>query len=312
MLATPGTLPPNDDAYAYETKWDGLRAVAYLEGPRLRLRNRNGVDITAVYPELAPLAAAVGDPDTVVDGEIIATNAAGRVDFGALQPRMHLRNAAQIGRLAGASPVAYRIFDVMRIDGRDVTALPYVQRRQLLEKLVPDGPQWAVSPYIRGGGAAALAAAVSEGLEGIVAKRLDSTYLPGRRSPAWLKIKNIRTQEVVIGGWRPGSGNREGTIGSLLLGIPDETGLRYVGHVGTGFTRDVLAQLMNALTPLARTTSPFVDRLPNRDVKDAQGVTPKLVGEVAFAEWTHDGRLRQPAWRGLRSDKTNEQVVRES
>jgi len=314
MLVTPGSLPSDadDSRYAYETKWDGLRAVAYLHGPELTLRNRNGADITPVYPELAGLAEAVGATEAVLDGEIIATDRQGQVDFGALQPRMHLRNATQIKQLAATHPVSYRIFDLMRLDGRDVTALPYTERRGLLEQLVPDGERWAVSAYTVGNGAAHLADSARAGQEGIVAKRLDAPYLPGRRSPVWLKIKNIRTQEVVVGGWTEGAGNRAGTIGSLLLGIPEGRVLRYVGHVGTGFTREVLAELEQLLHPLARTTSPFAEALPTREAKGAHWVTPKLVGEVAFAEWTRDQRLRQPAWRGLRTDKTKDQVVRES
>lgn len=311
MLATAASLPADDAAYGFEVKWDGLRAVAYVHDGALRLMNRNGVDITSVYPELQPLADALGGVNAVFDGEIVAVDAAGRVSFGALQPRMHLRDARQIERLAAQRPVAYRIFDLLRLDGHDTTSLAYTQRRELLDGLRLHGPRWQTPPYTRGGGAERLAAAVRDGMEGIMAKSLDSPYLPGRRSPTWLKIKNVHTQEVVIGGWRPGNGNRAGTIGSLLLGIPGADGLTYVGHVGTGFTRDMLDHLHRTLTASARMTSPFVDTLPTREAKDAQWVTPKLVGEVAFTEWTRDGRLRQPAWRGLRPDKTPDQVVRE-
>lgn len=148
-------------------------------------------------------------------------------------------------------------------------------------------------------------------LEGVVAKRLTSLYSPGRRSPDWIKIKNIRTQEVIVGGWRPGTGRRAGTIGSLLLGIPTADGLSYVGRVGTGFTDAILADLTSRLHRSQRETTPFLD-VPRAEARDAHWVTPKMVGEVAFSEWTSDGRLRHPAWRGLRPDKSPDQVVRET
>ena len=312
MLATLGQLPADDSAWAFETKFDGVRAIAYVHNGTLKLLSRNDADVTAAYPELAGLADAVGGLDAVLDGEIVALDRAGRVSFEALQPRMHLRDPRQVQRLADQSPVSYQIFDLLTLDGRPTTGLPYTQRRELLESLDLNGAHWHTPPAHRGDGASALAQAVRDGVEGIVAKRLDSRYLPGRRSPAWVKVKNIRTQEVVIGGWRPGQGNRTDTIGSLLLGIPDGTGLAYVGQVGTGFTREVLADLQRQLGSRTRSTSPFAEALPSREVKDARWVTPKLVGEVAFTEWTRDGRLRHPAWRGLRPDKSPDEVVRES
>jgi bifunctional non-homologous end joining protein LigD len=157
-----------------------------------------------------------------------------------------------------------------------------------------------------------LAAAQEQQLEGIVAKRLDSVYEPGRRSKNWIKVKLVNTQEVVLGGWKPGKGRRAGTVGSLLLGIPGPGGLQYVGHVGTGFTREMLDDLHRRLRALERKTSPFAGELPPRDAKDAHWVTPKLVGEVSFSEWTRDGRLRHPSWRGLRPDKSPGEVIRES
>jgi bifunctional non-homologous end joining protein LigD len=217
-----------------------------------------------------------------------------------------------VAHLAEQLPVTYCIFDVLYLDGRSTTALPYTQRRELLERLDLNGPHWRTPPYRRGGGKAALAEAKRRGEEGVMAKRLDSVYEPGRRSRSWIKVKNSRTQEVVVGGWQPGKGARAGTIGSLLLGIYDDSGLSYVGKVGTGFTQAVLADLHGTLSKLGRRTSPFAGELPKADARDAQWVTPKLVGEVEFAEWTRDGRLRQPRWRGLRPDKSPEQVVRES
>jgi bifunctional non-homologous end joining protein LigD len=312
MLATLGELPDRDDAYAYETKFDGVRAIAYIHSGQMRLLSRNDADVTAAYPELAGLAEQGGGVDLVVDGEIVALNRAGRVSFEALQPRMHLRDRRQIQRLAEASPVSYRIFDLLRLDGRVTTGLPYAQRRELLQSLDLNGSHWSTPPYRAGGGRPALAAAVEHGDEGVVAKRLDSLYTPGRRSPAWIKVKPVRTQEVVVGGWRPGQGARADTIGSLLLGIPGSAGLDYVGQVGTGFTREALLELQRQLGRRTRATSPFAQPVPAREAKDAQWVTPVLVGEVAFSEWTRDGRLRHPAWRGIRVDKVPDEVTRES
>ncbi len=311
MLATLGQLPDNDGAYAYETKFDGVRAIAYVHKGSLVVRTRNDANVTAAYPELAGLVDALGTVDAVLDGEIVALDGRGRVSFEALQPRMHLRDQRQIATLAARSPVSYRVFDLLHLDGHATIGLAYTRRRDLLESLELDGAHWQTPPCHRGGGAQALAAAVRGGIEGIVAKRLDSVYTPGRRSPAWLKVKNVHTQEVVVGGWRPGQGNRADTIGSLLLGIPGEGGLTYVGQVGTGFTREMLAELRRLLGSRTRSTSPFTGSLPARDVRDARWVTPRLVGEVAYSEWTRDGRLRHPAWRGIRLDKSPDEVVLE-
>jgi bifunctional non-homologous end joining protein LigD len=312
MLATLGKLPPEgqDGAFGYETKWDGVRTIAYLDGSRTRLLTRNDLDASATYPELSGLASALGVP-AILDGEVVAFAAHGRVSFGALQPRMHLQNPAQVRRLTAKVPVTYCVFDLLYLDGHTTIRLPYHQRRDLLLGLDLNGPQWITPPHTVGGGARALAAARKLGVEGIVAKRLESPYEPGRRSRAWIKVKNIATQEVVVGGWQPGKGNRHGMIGSLLLGIPSPEGLRYAGQVGTGFTRDALSDLKRRLDDLERDTSPFADRLPAAEAREAHWVNPTLVGEVAYAEWTHDGRLRHPAWRGLRPDKSPEEVILE-
>jgi bifunctional non-homologous end joining protein LigD len=314
MLATPGTLPPaaEDADWAYEMKWDGVRTIAYAEGGRLRLRSRNDHDVTAAYPEVRGLAAQLGSVAAVLDGEIVALDEAGRPDFGLLQRRMGVTKPAQARRLADEVPVVYLVFDVLYLDGRGTTALPYTDRRELLEGLGLEGPAWAVPPASFGGGERMVAVSRERGLEGVLAKRADSAYLPGRRSPHWRKVKNVRTQEVVVAGWRPGNGRRAGTIGSLLLGMPGEHGLEYVGHVGTGFTAAALADVGRTLRPLERKTSPFAVDPPRPDARDAHWVTPKLVGEVMFTEWTADGRLRHPSWRGFRPDKSAEEVRRES
>jgi bifunctional non-homologous end joining protein LigD len=288
---------------------DGLRAVSYVDGGRVRLMTRNDLEVTATYPELGALGEALGSTSVVLDGEIVAFDrSTGRVSFAALQPRMHVQNPAQARRLSEQVPVTYHLFDVLYLDGRITIGLSYQQRRELLESLELRGPRWDTPPYCRGGGAKALAASIEQGLEGVVAKRLDSVYEPGRRSRAWIKVKHANVQEVVIGGWRPGKGWRAATIGSLLLGIPEAGGLRYVGRVGTGFTREMLDDLYRRLRGLERRTSPFTGPLPAADAKDARWVTPKLVGEVRFSEWTRDGRLRHPTWRGLRADKSPDEV----
>jgi len=315
MLATLGELPaPSEDGdFAYETKFDGVRIIAFISKGKLRLMTRNDIDVVATYPELAGLAAAAGPVDLVLDGEVVALSPkTHRSSFAALQPRIHLQNKAAIARMAEQAPVTYCLFDVLFLDGRSTLDLPYEQRRELLAGLDLNGPQWSTVPYRRGGGAAALAESRRAGDEGILAKRLTSVYRPGQRSRDWIKVKNLRTQEVVVGGWTPGKGNRAGTIGALLLGIPDGDGLRYVGKVGTGFSQSALAELSATLARLGRPTSPFQTEVPRADARDAHWVQPRLVGEVEFGEWTREGRLRQPRWRGERPDKTPDQVVPES
>lgn len=311
MLATAGTLPADDDAFGYELKWDGVRAVVYAEGDSVRTLTRNDREVTATYPELRALPKALGGRPAVLDGEIVAFDDAGRPSFGTLQARMHVTKPADVERLRCAVPVQYLLFDVLHLDGRSALRMPYADRRGLLEGLGLAGSSWQVPPYFRGGGADLLAASRERGLEGVVAKRLDSAYLPGRRSEAWVKVKNVRTQEVVIGGWKPGEGSRARTIGSLLLGVNAQPGLVYAGHVGTGFTEATLVDLRGRLTALERSGSPFADVVPRPFAKGARWVEPELVAEVAFTEWTRDGRLRHPSYRGLRMDKAPPEVVRE-
>lgn len=315
MLATLGELPPeeDDDAYAYETKFDGVRSVAYLSRGKLRLLTRNDIDVTATYPEVGDLARAAGPIEAILDGELVTyAPRTQRSSFEALQPRMHLQSKAQIEQLAKRVPVTFCLFDVLFLDGHSTVDLPYTQRREILEGLRLDGPHWRTPAYRRGGGAAALAESRDRGDEGILAKRLASRYEPGRRSRDWIKVKNLRTQEVVVGGWSPGKGARANTIGSLLLGIPEDSGLSYVGRVGTGFSEKALRELAKRLAGLARSTSPFSTEVPRAESRDARWVRPTLVGEVQFSEWTREGRLRHPRWRGERPDKAAHQIVRES
>jgi len=315
MLATSGRLPSSDRAseYAYEMKWDGVRAVGYAGGGQLRLLSRNDRDITARYPELQGLAEPLDPVGAVLDGEVVACDpATGRVSFGELQRRMHLTDPARVRWLAEQSPVTYLAFDLLHLDGHDTTRLPYRQRRELLESLHLRGPHWDTPPSFSGNGSDVLAASVEQGLEGVVAKRLTSRYEPGRRSASWIKVKNALTQEVLLGGWRPGQGRRGDMIGSLLLGIPGDDGLQYVGHVGTGFTQDMLEDLRQRLRPLQRAASPFAGTLPTMVTRDARWVRPELVAEVQFGEWTREGRMRHPTWRGLRPDKSPAEVTHES
>jgi bifunctional non-homologous end joining protein LigD len=312
MAVLRGELPPDDGTWAFEMKWDGVRAVVHVDGGRPRALSRNDNDMTASYPELRDLAESLGSLQVVLDGEIVALDRQGRPSFAALQPRMHVTDPAQIRRLQASTPVTFMAFDLLHLDGHSTLSLPYEDRRRLLESLELQGPSWRTPPAWYSDGASVLAAAGEQGLEGIVAKRRDSPYLPGRRSESWVKVKHLRTQEVVIGGWKPGSGRRGGVLGSILLGIPTEQGLHYVGKVGTGFTDEALVELTRRLTALERADSPFVDRVPTVDARDAHWVEPGVVGEVRFGEWTRDGRLRHPAWRGIRDDKTPSDVVRES
>ena len=313
MLATAGELPPakDDDAWAYEMKWDGVRAVVYAEGGPLRVMTRNERDVASHYPELAGLADAV-DHAVVLDGEVVAADARGRPSFGKLQQRMHVQHPSQ--ELLAAVPVTYLAFDVLRLDGHDTTGLPWEQRRELLDSLEIAGAHWATPPVFVGAGRDAVEASQAQDLEGVMAKRRTSTYTPGRRSRDWVKIKHVRTQEVVVGGWTEGEGRRHGGFGSLLVGVHDPaTGdLRYAGHVGTGFSDQVLGDLMRRMRGSPRQTSPFTDEVPRAHARSAHWVTPRLVGEVAFSEWTGDGILRHPRWRGLRPDKSAGEVVPES
>ena len=307
MLATAGQLPEDDAGWGYEFKWDGVRAVAAVRNGALTLFSRKGTEITVRYPEVARLPAALAGHDAIVDGEIVAMDDRGRPDFGALQNRMH-RTGPEVPRMAAAKPVTYLVFDLLEWDGEDLLDRPYAERRRRLDELGIGGHRWVATPWFEGGGSDVLAASEENGLEGVVAKRLAAPYRPGLRSPDWRKIKTFRTQAVVVGGWRPGQGRREGTIGSLLVGVPDDEGrLVYVGHVGTGFSDSDLRDLQRMLTP--RSTPAFEGALPREVTRDARWVEPDLVGEVAYAVWTADNRLRHPAWRGVRDDLEPDDVV---
>jgi bifunctional non-homologous end joining protein LigD len=305
MLARSGTLPRDDGRWAYEIKWDGVRAIGYVEGGRLRLESRNGRDITPRYPELRELGRALGSREAVLDGEVVAFDPDGRPSFQRLQGRMHLSSEHAVRRLAEREPVSYVIFDLLHLDGRLLLDLPYAQRRERLLELGLNGPRWQTPSHHVGDGAAMLEASRAQGLEGVLAKRMDSTYAPGRRAGAWVKVKNVRRADVVVGGWLPGEGNRSGRIGALVVGYYDDE-LRYAGRVGTGFTQSELARLGERLAPLERDTSPFSGRQPPRETRF---VEPELVCTVEYSEWTQARTLRQPSYKGLRDDVSPEDVT---
>jgi bifunctional non-homologous end joining protein LigD len=311
MLARTASLPARDDGWAYEVKWDGVRAIARSRPGELRLASRNLKDITARYPELSRLNRALSSHEAVLDGEVVVLDAQGRPSFQALQRRMHLSSAAQIKRLSEATPVTYMIFDLLWLDGHSLMDLPYEERRRRLSELGLRGACWRTPEALAGSARDVLAATAAQGLEGIIAKRLDSAYRPGARSEAWLKIKNMSRQEFVIGGWVPGEGRRTERIGALLVGVHDERGvLRYAGRVGTGFSEQELNRLAALLMPLRRARSPFPPG-GTRPPRGAVFCEPRLVAEVEFGEWTRTGSLRHPSYKGLREDKPAEQVVRE-
>ena len=310
MLARAGKLPPEPDNWSFEVKWDGVRAIAYVQPGRLRLESRNLKEITDAYPEIRGLLLDLGMREAVFDGEVVAFDEDGRPNFGRLQHRMHVSSPAAVRRLAASTPVVYAIFDLLHLDGHSLMALPYRERRRRLDDLGIGGSAWRVPAAHPGVGARLLEATRAQGLEGIVAKRLDSTYEPGRRTGAWIKVKNTHRQELVIGGWIPGEGRRTDRIGALLMGYHEDGSFRYAGRVGTGFTEATLGELAAALAPLRREDSPFDSgpKLP----RDAVFVEPCLVAEIEFTEWTADGVMRAPSFKGLREDKSPRDVARES
>jgi bifunctional non-homologous end joining protein LigD len=308
MLAQLAKMPAKEQRYGFEIKWDGVRALAYLKGGRIRLESRTGREISAQFPEARGLASALGRRQVVLDGELVAFDDSGRPSFQRLQGRIHLASPQEIVERMRAIPVTFVLFDLLHLSGRNTRELAYEERREALEGLDLEGPNWQTPGFHRGEGGKLFESSRKQGLEGVVAKRLGSPYLPGKRGGAWLKIKNVRSQEVVIGGWLPGKGRRSGTIGALLAGYYEDGDLRFAGKVGTGFGEEDLRRLQERLQPLRRDTSPFVGRQPERG---SIFVEPELVAEVDFGEWTNAGTMRHPAFKGLRTDKPAKDVVRE-
>lgn len=320
MLASPAKLPLDDNQYSFEIKWDGIRSILYSTEGQIMLTSRNLRNITSQYPEIQQLEGMLNGQQVILDGEIIALDKNGHPSFSLLQHRMGLRSTTIIKNKMIEIPVTYIIFDILHFNQKSLMDLPYTERRHILEKLNLSGTNWQTPAYQQGSGKEILAAVSALELEGIVAKRLTSNYIPGKRSEDWLKIKNQHRQELVIGGWLPGKGQRSDGIGSLLLGYYDITlqqarkenkhqHLLYAGKVGTGFTKSDLHKLLTLLTPLHRNTSPFAtSNLPT----SAIFVEPQLVGELEFTEWTPNQTLRHPSFKGLRNDKSAHDVIRES
>jgi bifunctional non-homologous end joining protein LigD len=316
MLAKTGPLPGGrgrnqQERWAFEIKWDGVRALIHSEPGRIRLVSRNGRDITASYPEIRPLNRALSHHRAILDAEIVAFDPqTGRPSFGRLQQRMHLTNESQVRRRAKEVPAVAVLFDLLWLDGHSLCDLPYDERRARLEALELTGAAWQTPTAHHGDGAALLAATAQQGLEGLIANRRDSPYEAGRRTGAWVKIKNSNRQEVVIAGWLPGEGRRTDRIGALVVGVTEEGLLRYAGRVGSGLSDRALVELADRLAPLHTDHNPFgtrIDGLP----RNVQWVHPQLLAEVEFGEWTSDGLLRHPRFKGLRDDKPALEVVRE-
>jgi bifunctional non-homologous end joining protein LigD len=315
MLASPGQLPRDERGWAFEIKWDGVRALLYARPGRVRIESRNLNDIGARYPELRALGRELGAREAVLDGEIVAFDEHGAPSFEGLQRRMHLTSESAIRRLAREAPVTYVIFDLLYLDGHLTTELSYRERRELLERLDLNGAAWHTPAYRQAGDGRALQVVAAEhNLEGLIAKALESPYRPGERGGEWLKIKNAARQELVIGGWLPGKGRRSGQIGALLVGYHENEGehrvLRYAGRVGTGFDDRELELLARELSARKRRSSPFGKRgvQPPREARYAE---PELVAEIEFRHWTRDRMLRHSSYKGLRVDKPAEEVEME-
>lgn len=304
MLATTSERIPDGPGWAFEFKWDGVRAIAEISHNNARFWARSGAEITLAYPELAPLASALDD--AVLDGEVVLLDKQGRPSFTLLAERMHVRDPVRAARLAAAGPVTYMIFDLLRWRGADLTGWPYRDRRAALDGLNLAGARWAVPPSFADG-PATVAAARENQLEGVVAKRLESVYRPGLRSPDWLKVKSETTTELVVGGWRPGARK----IGGLLVGVPRPDGrLAFRGRVGGGIGAAAERDLLATLEPLREGVSPFGQgEVPREDARGAIWVRPEIVVEVKYGQRTPDGRMRFPRFLRRRPDLTPEDVA---
>ena len=320
MLATlSAKLPADQDQYAFEWKWDGVRALTSFEKGAVRIDSRNLLDITHQYPELQAIGGALRARSAVLDGEIIALDEKGMPSFHHLQRRMHVASAATSLRLSQEVPAWYMLFDLLYLDGKSLMDEPYQKRRELLLETVTQAEHWKVTESRIGDGDAMLEAARRTRLEGIVAKELDGIYEPGRRSRTWLKVKVVMGQEFVIGGYTPERTSRAGRIGSLLMGYYDESGLQYAGRVGSGLSEPDHAMLIGKLAKHVRASSPFVidpSKLkPGRwghPITDVVFVDPVLVAEVEYRRWPAGAQIQQASYKGLREDKRAKNVVKEN
>jgi bifunctional non-homologous end joining protein LigD len=300
MLAITAEEPFDSPEFAYEPKWDGVRTLAFVDGGVVRLQTRNLLDCTAQYPEAHQVAEALtGAYQAILDGEIVALDERGAPSFQKLQPRMHVRDESAVKKLRRTTPVMYEVFDVLWVDGHDVTKRPLRERQKLLDEILTPMGSIRRSEQFVGNGVALFAAAKEQGIEGIVAKRLDSPYAT-TRSAAWVKIKAFRTMECVVGGWTAGQGGRSSTLGALLLGVYRDGKLMPVGHVGSGFDERTLKELLATLRERETPRMPFA--VEPRVNQPARWCQPELVCEVQYGEITRDGTLRHPVYRGLRAD----------
>jgi bifunctional non-homologous end joining protein LigD len=302
MLATRGDRVPAGSGWLHEVKWDGMRVVAEVSSDTTRLWSRTEKNVTISFPELVcpDIARSMGE-ELLLDGEVVAV-ADGRPSFGALAERMHVGKADRARRLAETTPVTYVVFDLLRLDGRDLTPLPLAERRPLLQGLGLASTSWQVSP-VYDDGPMLFEATRDQGLEGIVSKRLSSIYQPGARSRHWLKFPHRRRASYVIGGWRFETDSRT-RLGAVLVGEPTKVGLAYRGRVGSGIAGKAGLALAEALAPLARDDSPFATAIPAADAAGTHWVEPLLVVEVEALDISGQGRLRQPAYQGMRPDLT--------
>jgi len=303
MLATLVEDVPRGEDWVFEVKWDGYRAIAYVSGGDVALKSRKGNDLTSRFEVVAKeISKAIKTPDCVLDGEVCALDENGKSSFSAMQQGKP------------GTPLVYYVFDLLELDGEPLVDLPIEERRERLEELLDKRNKTVRLSEFFDDGRALLAAANEQGLEGVIAKRVGSRYATGRRSRDWLKIKVHGDQEFVIAGYTKGQGRRSNAFGSLVLGYRQGDELVYAGNVGTGFNEAEIARLLKKLKPLERKTTPFkaVPKMPKVRKGDVVWVSPKLVAQVEFAEWTHDGHLRAPVYKGLREDKGAEEVVRET
>lgn len=305
MLATSAAALPAATGWAYEFKWDGIRALVDISDGTFRITTRLGNDATAAYPELATLAQGI--EDALVDGEIVAF-AEGRPSFGKLQTRMHVRSREQAARLVALAPVSFIAFDLLRLYGVDLTDRPLSERRATLERLAADRPQWTVSPSFDDGPATE-AAARAHGLEGVVAKRLSSRYRPGQRTSDWVKVKFVKRGDFVIVGWESDANDPRGALSSLLLGYYTGNDLHFAGKVGSGLSAKEATALQRRLVP--RQASAVAAPPPASPARHATWVEPDVVVEVSYSHWAQDGRLRHPVFVGVRLDKDPQEVTRD-
>ena len=313
MKAAPGDLPSSPDGWVYEIKWDGMRIIAHLDSDGVRLQSSNGNDATVSFPELQGLEVLLDGFDSLIlDGEAVAIGADGVPSFPLLQQRMHVSDPADARRRAVNVPVSFAIFDLLHVNGQDTMKLPLRDRRALLEQVVEPGPHWRLTDIHDEDPAGLLHTVTERGLEGLVAKRMTSTYQQGKRSTSWRKVKPRYRQEFVVGGWSEGRDGNAGGLGSLLLGYMENGALVHCGSVGSGLSATTRQEWQLRASQNERSTSPFVDEVPRTAGRRFHWIEPLPVVEVAFGDWEAGTNLRHPVYLGLRTDKDPNDVLRES